>query len=108
MEPRDGLITKEMVRCSFAALRPGGVVAQSYVGQFNPTLQPHSHLVAGTPVVRMTGLERQFVVIVGVASPTFDERFVVRTVHALMMTVLPLAFDTVQSVHKLTLNPSAQ
>ena len=91
-----------------AVLRPGRVVAQSDVGQFNPTLQPDSHLVAGAPVVGRTGLERQIVVIVGVASPTFDERFVVRTVHPLIMTVLPLAFDTVQSVHNLSLNPSAQ
>ena len=93
---------------SFAVLRPSGVFAQSNVGQFDPTLQPHSHLIAGAPVVGGTGLERQFVLIVRVASSTFDERLVMRTVHTLMMTVLPLAFDTVQSVHKLRLNPSAQ
>ena len=54
-----------------------------------------------------TGLEGEFVVIVRVASPTFDERSVMRTVHPLIMTVQPLGFDTVQSVNNFRLNPNA-
>lgn len=63
------------------------MVAQSDVGQFDPTLKPDPHLIAGTAIVRHTGLEDQFGVIVGVPSPTFDERFVMRTVHFVIVTV---------------------
>lgn len=63
------------------------MVAQSDVGQFDPTLKPDPHLIAGTAVVGRAGLEDQFGVVVGVPSPTFDERFVMRTVHPLIVTV---------------------
>ena len=79
--------------------------AESDIGQFNPTLKADSHLIAGSPIVWRTRLEGEFVLIVRVASPAFDERFVVRTVHPYMMLVQPLGFDTVQSVNNFRLKP---
>ena len=82
-----------------------GLFAESDIGQFDPTLKADSHLVAGSASVGRTGMEGEFVLIVRVASPTFDERFVVRTVHPYIVPAQLLGFDTVQSVNNFRLKP---
>lgn len=83
-----------------------GLLAESDIGQFDPTLKADSHLIAGSASVGRTGMEGELVLIVRVASPTLDERSVMGTVHPYMMLVQPLGFDTVQSVNIFRPNPS--
>ena len=57
-----------------AVLRANGVLAQSDVGEFDPTLREDSHLIVGTTVVGWTGVKGQLGMILRVAPPAFDER----------------------------------
>jgi hypothetical protein len=57
-----------------AVVRASGVLAQSDVGEFDPTLREDSHLIVGTTVVGRTRVKGQFGMILRVAPAAFDER----------------------------------
>jgi hypothetical protein len=92
----------------FAVLRASGVLAQSDVGQFDPTLRADSRLIGSAAVVGRTGVADQFGMVVRGATPTFDKRFLIGTVHSLMMTCSATRFDTVQLVNIFSLNRRAE
>jgi len=66
-------LTRLQGSAAIAVLGARGLLAQSDVGQFDPTMRADAHPIAGAAVVGSTGAGGQFAMILGAASPTFDE-----------------------------------